>query len=95
MKAERERAGWELKAIGIKRLTVFPVHVHWTVVFRDFRGAYDADSLAPAVKPWLDAMTDLGIWPNDSPGYMGRVSYESLIDKQVAPALRLRIEFIQ
>lgn len=95
VKAERERAGWELKVAGIDPVTVFPVYVQWTVVFSNYRSAFDADSLAPAVKPWLDAMTDLKIWPNDSSAYMGKVSYESRVDKDLAPQLRLCVEKMQ
>lgn len=90
--AERERAGWEMKAAGFKPFDEYAVQVEWVVIFKNYRLAYDADSLAPAFKPWLDAMTDIGLWPDDGPKYLAKVSYTSAVVKDVAPMTILKVE---
>lgn len=45
-------------------------------VFGKKRVLKDADNMAAAAKPWLDAMVDIGLLVNDSPKWVRRVSYE-------------------
>jgi hypothetical protein len=52
----------------------------------------DADACADLLKPWIDAMVDLGWLPNDSLKYVARVSYGGVASSPKGPAMELRIE---
>lgn len=70
-----------------------PWHVTWRVHWPKGQRAYDADSLAPMLKPWMDALCCPLFGPKtDSPRYVRRVSYESIPTSPEGPAIVLTIE---
>ena len=68
-----------------------PVSLHWTLYWPKGMRARDADGCADLLKPWQDAMIDLGWLKNDSPRYVRRVSYESVPRSPLGPSMMLRI----
>lgn len=80
-----------------------PVSLHWTLYWpkgtrrtmEDEAGwtsrARNAGSLAAMLKPWTDAMKDLGWIVNDSPKYVPTVSYTSVPGSLRGPSMRLVI----
>ena len=71
-----------------------PVSLHWILYWPKGMRARDADGCADLLKPWQDAMVDLGWLRNDSPRYVRRVSYESVPSSAKGPSMELRIESI-
>ena len=71
-----------------------PVALHWTLHWPTGIRARDADGCADLLKPYQDAMVDLGWIKNDSPRYVRRVSYESVPSSLKGPSMTLRIESI-
>ena len=76
------------------RYITTPVALHWTLYWPKGMRARDADGCADLLKPWQDAMVDLGWLKNDSPRYVRRVSYESVPSSEKGPSMELRIESI-
>ena len=76
---ERERAAVMLQNAKAFMWDSLPgqVALHWTLYWpRDTR-ARDADGCADLLKPWIDAIKDLGWITNDSPRYVPTESYTS------------------
>ena len=69
-----------------------PIVLHWTLYWPRGIRSRDADGCADLLKPWQDAMVDLRWIKNDSPRYVGRVSYESVPSSLKGPSMTLRIE---
>ncbi|MDP3703222.1 MAG: hypothetical protein Q8R78_02415 [Candidatus Omnitrophota bacterium] len=104
---ERERAAVMLreggmglsKALGFPSTDLeitgslpWPAALHWTLYWPKGVRARDADGCADLLKPWLDAMKDLGWIRNDSPKYVRTVSYTSVPSSPAGPSMELVIE---
>lgn len=100
-KAERLAAGVELK-IAMREYSPtwwgdllslgMPLALSWTLYWPKGVRARDADGCADLLKPWIDAMKDLGWIKNDSPRYVPTVSYTSVPSSPKGPSMTLRIE---
>ena len=77
------------------RYLVTPVILSWTLFFPKGIRARDADGCADLLKPWQDALVDLGWLKNDSPRYVRRVSYESVPSSAKGPSMKLRITEVE
>lgn len=70
----------------------WPIVLSWSLYFPKGTRARDVDGCADLLKPWIDAMKDLGWIPNDSPRYVRTVSYTSVPSSDKGPSMELRIE---
>ena len=90
--ASARRALWDA---GVESLTVIPltppIDLHWTLFWPKGMRARDADGCADLLKPWQDAMVDLGWLKTDAPRYVGSVTYECIPGSSKGPSMQLVI----
>jgi len=67
------------------------VALHWTLHWPKGTRARDADGCADLLKPWIDAMKDLGWIQNDSPRHVPTVCYTSVPSSGEGPGMTLEI----
>ena len=101
MLTQAKQVAWEDANPGIARslfalkdweILPIPVDLHWKLYWPKGIRARDADGCADLLKPWQDAMIDLGWLENDSPKYVRRVSYESVPSSPQGPGMTLTIK---
>ena len=92
IKTERLAAALILKAAKPDIILGPPLGLHWTLYWPKGTRARDADACADMIKPWIDAMKDIGWLPNDSPRYVRTVSYTSVPSSPKGPSMTLTIE---
>lgn len=87
------RVLWEQ---GIESLTIIPltqpIALDWTLYFPKGMRAWDWDNCVAALKPWQDAMKDLGWIRGDSPKYVATGSVTCVPSSPKGPSMRLRIQ---
>lgn len=71
------------------------IRLDWTLHWPKGTRSRDADSLAAMLKPWQDAMIDLGWLVNDSPKYVPTVSYTSVPSSPKGPSMELEIRQVE
>lgn len=75
-KAARQEARSLLLAEGpFERAVDGCYEVDWTAHYPEHRGAPDSDAIASALKPFMDAVVDVGLLRDDGPKTVRRVSY--------------------
>ena len=70
-----------------------PLRISWTLYVADLRG--DWDGWVSALKPWQDALVDIGLLPNDGPLHLPEGSVRVVKDRAKAPCTVLRLEEVR
>lgn len=92
VKAEREKFAWLFKEARLPKVLEYPVALHWTYYFRDYRHAHDAGNLHSCTKPLEDALQDIGILVSDGPKHVRRISYGVIVTPHQQEGIALTIE---